>query len=435
MDEEKQEDGSMGIDEFLDHKGAGSGGRGFLGNWKEEGRLDVWLHPAGRFAALWSHRWLRLVKDRESELLILRGWRWKCMEKESILKKQKYREDDDSREFPPVVCPDCLLIEWMRIEVNEGRLAWTDEVFRFTPEDESQEEVVLHAGGMTGQIGEAFKKKTITRDDKVELRRAAIRGDEVYKEEMAARLQYVFTVVKHDEPDEGCVIAIESQTIGDKTKKVIRDRQEDDGKEKGNPLKNPYGFRWVYDANKEFSAKYDVKPMLSLTVSDGIQAAFDEAPPDIADIIAPGNVAEMRLSMESSWCGPKGVTPPWDEIFGPAEEAVKGTPEAEAASDFNYGANEAADDDDQGDDDQGDAEGDDDDDLYACEVCKKGSADPNKCEHCGAEYDEDGKLVKDPREKEKEKPKPRGRSRRQASKSSKAEDKPEAKPRGRRARG
>jgi len=421
---ETRQDGRMGLDEFLDHTGAGSGGRGFLGNWKENGRLDVWLHPGGSFAALWSHRWLRLVKDRESELLILRGWRWKCMEKESILKKQKYREDDDSREIPPTVCPVCLLIEWMRVEVNEGRLAWTDEVFRFTPEDESQEEAVLHAGGMTGQIGEAFKKKTITRDDKVELRRAAIRGDEVYKEEVAARLQYVFTVVPHDDADGGCVIAIEPQTVGDKTKKVIRDRQEDDGKEKGNPLLNPYAFRWVYDANKEFSAKYDVKPMLSLTPSDDVQAAFDEDPPDIGDIIAAGNVAEMRLSMEASWCGK--IDPPWDDIFGPAEEAVKGTPEAEAASDFNYGANADAGDD--GGDDQAD---DDDDNLYACEVCKKGSADPNKCEHCGAEYDDDGKLTKDPREKAP--PKPRGRSRRQAASKSKADAKP--KPRGRRANG
>lgn len=407
------EQGRMDLDDFLDHSGSTSGGAGFLGNWKEDGRIDIWLHPNGSFAALWSHRWIRLVKDKESEALIVRGWRWKCMEKESILKKQRFRNEDDSREYPPEICPLCLLSEWIREQVNEGKISWTDVLFRFEPEDDDSEVVEFHAGGLTGQIQKAFKDKSLTKDQRKELRSAGIRGDEIYREAMAARLQYVFTVVKHDDPDDGCVIAVETQTLGDKMKKAIRDRREDLG-DKGNPLEHPYAFRWLFDDNKEFAAKYDVKPMTSLELNDDIQAVFDDDAADISELLKAGNVVEMRTSLESAWCGPSKCKPPWDDLFGAAEEAVKGTPAGEAPTDFEYGSNV--------DDGPDEDEADDEDEGYKCDVCGEVGDDPNKCEKCGAEYDEEGNLTKDPRKQEKKKP--AGRSRRSAASKSSQTSKP-----------
>jgi hypothetical protein len=402
----------MDLDEFLGHS-ASTSGAGYLQNWKTDGQIDIWLHPGGRFAATWKHRWLRLAKDKETELLRVFGWRWKCMEAESVLKKQRFRNDDGTREYPPCRCPFCLLIEWLRGEIDADRLDWTAEVFKFEPEDDEQDEVVIHAGGFTGQIQSAFNKKTITKEQKKEFRELGIYGDEVFMETATCKMTYVLTVVQDQAPEDGTVIARIGESLGKSLKKVIRERRED-VKEKGNPLANPYGFRWEYDANKMFSDMYNCKPMTSLPLTPEIQAAFDEEPPSIAMDLEPGNVAELRLSFEEHWCC-KDVTPPWDEIFEKAEEAVKGTPAAELSTDFAYGANS----------EEGEEAGDDDEDdgLYECEVCGKGSAEPNKCEHCGAEYDENGKLVKDPREeKEEEKPKPRQRrSRKAAAKEGKKE--------------
>jgi hypothetical protein len=385
----------MGLDDFLDHKGGSSGGGGeyLSAQWKEEGKIDVWLHPKGVFGARWSHRLFRLAKSRDGDELVVRAWNWRCMERESILNKQSYRLEDGRREMPPEICPVDLLIEWLREQVSAGKIPLTAEVFRFEPDDD--DEVVVHAGGLTGQIQDGFRNKDFTREEKREIRTAGIRGDDVFRESFIPKLNYVMEVVPDDDPS-ACKIAIETKSLGDKLKKAIRDQREDRG-DKGHPLLNPYAFRWVYDSSKEFSAKYDVKPMTSIEMSDEVRARLAEDPPSIDQVMARGNVAELRTLFEEHWCYDK-VTPPWDELFRAAEEAVKGTPEGEAPTDFNYGANVQK-------DDEGDDEEDGDDGLYACEVCGKGSPDPLKCE-CGAEYDGDGNLTVDPRKKEEPKSKP-----------------------------
>jgi len=394
---------TMSIDEYLTHTSSAGGSGSYLKNWKDDGFIVVWLHPKAPFAAPWFFRFYRLVKDREGDGMRVRSWRVKSMDRDAVMRKQHFREDDGTREYPPEVCAFAKTLEWVHQAVEEGTLADTDVIFRWEGDDDEDEPIELHAGGFTGQIAKRFRDKEVTKEDKRRYREAGIRGDEVWRESCAAKLNYVFGVVPHDEAEDGPVIAIEGKTLGDQMKKVIRDRREDldtDEGNFGNPIEYPVAFKWIYDDDESFSRKYDVKVRTSVELTDQVRAAFDMDPPDFGPVLEPYNVAELRLAMEEAWCC-EGVTPPWDELFAAAEESVKGTPLAELPSDFNPENYE--DEEEDGDEpekstgpEETEAEDEDGEELYECDACGQPMPDAPKCPHCGAEYDEAGELIKKP---------------------------------------
>ena len=384
----------LDIDDFVDHSGSVAGG-GFLKKWRDDGEIDVWLHPKANIYALWSNSFTRVVVDRESGNTMLRGYRFQSMETETILKKQRFREADGSREYPPVVCPFGKVLEWVHEQVRNEKMGLTDTIFKFEADgkDDEGEEREIHAGGFTDQI-QRQAKATMDKDEKKVFRRALkeadIRLDEVFMENGTARLQYVFRLVQNSQPSEGTLIGIESQALGDRMKSAIKKMRMDVG-DKGNPKLHPYAFRWNYDANKDFDKKYEVTPMTSLELTSAIQEQFDEEPPSIAELTAISNVAELRLAFEEHWC--HDIVPPWSELFAAGEEKVKGTSAAvlpskeegdeeeeaeDSSTDFNHGANAT------------EEEGDD----MACDACgelmePKCFENHGKCSECGAIYDDD----------------------------------------------
>jgi hypothetical protein len=352
----------LDLDAFLGHSGS-SGGGTFLKNWKEAGRIDVWLHPRAKIVPLWSHNWYTIGKDRETKDPALRTYRVVSLEREAVLKHRYRRNDDGMREHPPEICPFSKLLEWVHQSILKGAIRWTDEIFVF--DEVPKESLVIHAGGFTGM----FNSKDLEPTELAELRRAGIRRDDAWKEAAHARMQYIFRIVKNGAPEEGCLIALESQALGDKVKRVIADRIDDAGREKGDPFKNPYAFRWVYDDDKDFSNKYEARSMLSFEVSPELQAVFDAEPPSINELTRAPNLRELRASFEAHWVH-KDVVPPWAELFAAAE------------AEYGETVEEAPDDRPEelvtGDDDQ-----------VECDVCKSlMAATEYTCPTCGTVYDE-----------------------------------------------
>jgi hypothetical protein len=375
----------LDLDAFLGHSGSSGGGGAFLKNWKEDGRLDVWLHPRAKIIPLWHHTWYTIGKDRETHEPTLRTIRFNSMEREAVLKRRNYRDDaTHEREVPPELCPFSKMLEWVYQAIRRREISWVDEIFRF--DEITKDAFVIHAGGFVG----LFNNDDLEREEVAELRKAGINRKEAWKESCQPRLQYIFRVVKNNAPSEGCLIALEAQALGDKVKKVIADRIDDVGRAKGDPFTTPYAFRWAYDEAQQFSKRYEARLILSHELTPEIQAVFDAEPPSVSDLTKASSVKELRQSMEAHWCC-KAATPPWDEIFGAAEDDGDADDAGGPADDeFEYGANVSG-----GTVATGSAVVGADDEIE-CDVCKGTMKDTEfVCPQCGTTYDEkDGSIIK-----------------------------------------
>ncbi len=425
------------MDDFTKHSGSSSGGSGVL-SWRDDdqGQVDVVLHTKAPIYALWSSGWYAIVKDREDpEKDKFIYTRFNSMEDEKILRNQRFRARNDkeaeqyrhrypwhlrgteppayigSRQYPPVICPLSLLIEWVREQCETSEeMGITDKIFEY---DDGEEGVVIHAGCFCGIIG--GKEDDFSKEEQKAIREAKIKIGEAYKESGFPRMQYVICAVDYENPDTGVQVLIEAQSLGDKLKKQIKDRKEDLGPEEGDPKKKPVVFRFTYDADKDFAAKYDVKVRTKADLTPELLEVISGPWPEdkVRRIVDDSNLVLFRRSLEQHWCHKK-LTPPWEAIFKAAEEYAKGTPAMEdpeqqgskpGASDKDGDGS----DDQPSSDDQGSGSSDSgDDDEIACDHCGKGmAADVNTCPHCGATYDEDGKMTPPPPKAEEKKPRSR----------------------------
>lgn len=275
--------------DFTTHKSRLAGG-GFLKAWKDDGVVEVWLHQKVPIYVIWSHNWFRysIEKDKQSEqeFEVLRNMRVNCLERDAVSKRQTYRKKDGSREIPPVICPHCLMIEWVRGEVRAGRMSLDTPVFEWqtegpSPDGGTGEQEILYAGGLTGWFG----KKDLTAGERDALHRTGWKQSEVYKQSVVARMQYVFTVLSNRDLDSGWVIAVEGQALGDKVKKAINDEIKRCGGDHqlGNPAFNPYPFEWTYDANKEFGEMYDVVALSRQAPSPAVKVLLETGEPPNTD--------------------------------------------------------------------------------------------------------------------------------------------------------
>jgi hypothetical protein len=369
----------LGIDDFLNH-GEKSRGADFA-DWRDKGKLTFWIHPKSSIWAVWFHRWYRPDSADGNPLTEFKSMRMNCIEHPSINRKQNYRYDNDEREVPPVICPHCLLIEWMRSEIAHGRLDWTKPVFRFGDGDDA---ITLHAGGLTG----LFSKKDMTDSELRSLSRAKIRRDEAWKENTRSGENYIFTIIDHDDPASGAKIAMEKPTLGNQVKRCINDRRLDFERAKkdpdlGNPLLHPYAFEWGYDDKQAFDKKYSTRVLTQLEIDDDIQAAMDAEPPSIDRLVSEPDWSAYRASLEKYAL----IDMPIADFFKPLE-ARDGKP-IDATAD-------EADSEDEDEDDLPENWGgkaktaapDEDDHMVECDVCKKPMhEDLMVCPHCSAEYE------------------------------------------------
>lgn len=388
----------MSFDDFLGHSG-GSGGGGFLEKWKEDGEIDVFLHPKALPAALWSHSWYKIqtYTDKKSgrEITKVFGDDWNCLETEALLRKQAFRDDDDRRQHPPAICPLCLTLEWVRDQVNDNHLNWLEPIFQFDAPGEPS--TIVRAGGFCGLFREP--KQGFSKEDMDALTEANVKIKEAYRQESFARLQYVFRVISAKDPGAGCVITREAQTLGKRVQKVIKDLMADVG-EKGDPRVNPYGFHWTFDKNKSFGDMYDAVRRESIKITPAILSVFEQEPPSIHDMIQPGDPVKLRASMESHAL----IEFPWDELFAPSMAVLDELNEPDefdqAIADRKASVSVPA------------SAPIDEPEEVQCDICQKiMTTAMDTCPHCGVRYDlKTGQLIRELKP-EPPKPAPRLRSR------------------------
>lgn len=310
----------MSLQDFLGHKTREQGSKSvFLnGSWKDEvshntqgmkeAHLDVWLHTKSLFTAVWRHNWPQVFQKQDGTRNLYNS-RMRCLEHESTLRRQYFRSNG-LREAPPTVCPHCLLIEKVRQLVESGQLDWKEVLFRFSVDGNTIE---LHAGG----IYNGYKKAND--EQKKELAAAGIYVKDAWKENCMSACSYVFPVVVAGKEDDGIVISVEKDSLGDAFKRELS-KQIAARKDKGNPLLNPYPLRWMYYPDEmNPNKRYDVLALTEEKPSaEVLQLIVDTDPPadQIAKVLDPMNMKTLRASMEQ-YCT---YELDWDAIFGPVEK-------------------------------------------------------------------------------------------------------------------
>jgi hypothetical protein len=216
----------------------------------------------------------------------------------------------------------CLLLEYLRGMVRAEKLSWVEPAFKFEGDDPDKSQV-LTVGGLYN----AFGGDDLTRQQIAELRRAGIRRDDAWKQNVNAKCSYVFSIVDNDEAEKGTQIAMETTSLGDSVKRVIRDQIEALGATEGHPLKNPYAIRWQYrEKEQRFDEKYRALAMPKLAITPEIRdAIFDAPPPDLGPLVSRGNVASLRSVMEAKAL----IDLPFDRLFSAAEELEQAPSPAE----------------------------------------------------------------------------------------------------------
>lgn len=321
---------SLALDDFLGHETKTGGGQ-FLRGWRKRSpaKVDVFLHRKSNIVALWQHNIPRVYEKKLEDKSIQRrvfGGSWNCLESEDVLKKQYRRErDTGERTVPPVICPVCRMMEFFRGAYRNKSIAFTEQLFRWVGDDPQETQIVTF-GGMCNMYG----SDKLEPEEESAIVRAKISKKEAWKENFYSKCNYLFVVVDADNPDDGVQIAVETTSLGDHVKECIRDQMTSLGEDDGNPIMKPYALRWEHNANAaEFNKKYKCVAMPRIALTQKVESLINSDPPEIDNIIKPGNITTLRASLEANYIGPVKVD--WDEIFGPAERAGYG--EASASSD------------------------------------------------------------------------------------------------------
>jgi hypothetical protein len=85
-------------------------------------------------------------------------------------------------------------------------------------------------------------------------------------------------------------------------------------------MRNPYCIRWEHRPKEaQFNDKYKAIKMDQIQLTTQIEDLINSDPPDVVNLTKPGNIKELRTSMESHYIGPKDLLD-WDFIFSKAEE-------------------------------------------------------------------------------------------------------------------
>jgi hypothetical protein len=318
------------VDDFLNYRSQEGGGGGKrLKSWaKSKGVLNFWLFTGMMPQTVWYHGLPELVlrtdKDTGRSLKNVWGRSHVCHEDESVLKKQRFRAADGTREHPPKSCHLCRLTEAVREMILDGDIADTDILFRWDGSDKPEENRVIHAGGLCSIWGREPKSEVADR-----LQKHGIYMSKVWNESAIAKLNYVLAGVDNDDVASGLQTAIQTQLVGDKIKATIRDQIASEG-DKGNPFLNPYCLQLFYTPEaKKFDEKYGARRMNRFGITDEIERLIKGEPPNIAKFVTPFNPTEIRAMLEAH-ATDIGKRLPWDEIWKvPEPREVRETPEPE----------------------------------------------------------------------------------------------------------
>lgn len=318
------------VDDFLNYRGNESGGGKRLKSWaKDPGFVNLWFHTKQMPCSVWYHRLpelvLRTEKDTRRELKNVWGRQHVCLEDEKILKKQRFRsEETGEREYPPLRCPVCRLAEAIREMVRDGKIRDTDKVFKFEGSDKPEENCVLSAGGFANLWGRDQDAATTDR-----LKAAGVFMSKVWAETGLAKLNYVFAVVNNDDPASGLQVAVQTQLVGDKVKRVINNEIASKDGDKGNPFVNPYCIRVVYKpAEKKFDDKYEALRMDRFPLTPDIERIICGEKPNIAKYTDRMNGKDVIAALQTHAL----IDLPWESILDTPGDAPDAAPPVETPS-------------------------------------------------------------------------------------------------------
>jgi hypothetical protein len=351
----------MGLRDFINkQQGRGGGSRHFR-RWKDEGdhSATVFIHPAGQILALWRHPFMR-VEAREDKVTRVQSrevWmdRLVCYESSDVLEKQNYlSRETGEREYPPVLCPFCIMLEHLRSLVADRRLDWRTPLFKFEGTDLSKTRI-FHVGGVTG----LFNSRKLSDAQKAQMNGTELPAQQdprwyppakwygpvyqsgpkaAFMQDMRASLEYAFPVVDVNDVKTGVQVAIERSSLGDKIQETIQKSIKgaisptDPEGRGGDPSVRPFAFRLEYDGRDgvEPAKRYDVIKMGNTPITADIARLLEGAPPDFGKLAERFNLRTIRARLEQHALQKL----PLDSYFKKAlewEERHKGESEARAA--------------------------------------------------------------------------------------------------------
>lgn len=290
----------------------------FIESWRKKGSIAIWLHPKTKFARAVRHKWFRIVqftKRNGDEVSFIRYEMFNSHEPADFASFSKERGDDLKRIHRAKLCPMSKMIEWVDDAVIDGRIAPEEVVFRFDDGD-PEHLIELHAAGLTGLIGlenapEKWKKSC---------KRAKVLQKDPWSENMNMKLSHVFQVVDDSDPSE-VKWAVEPPDLFFQLKDAIAKEKKRNGDDDGDPMKNPYALLWEFDeaqARKNYGKGNVVIPQPKRKLTNKIRRLL-KGPKrtDQKAVIAPGNLLELRASMENAAV----IDMPFDDFFAAAKKA------------------------------------------------------------------------------------------------------------------
>lgn len=312
------------IDAFTRHRTSSRASDLIIKNedWKKGG-IRLWLHTRAPIVSVWHHQFFKVIEKREDKAKLPIFFKWNCWEAESVNVDRFKRRRDGTRTNPPCNCPFCLLIEEVRFAVAGRALRWTDEILKFEGDNRADTKLI-RAGDFWG----AFSSRDLDDDEVADLRRAGVDRKEAWKTALTPKCDYVFCAADADNLGDGCRIIVPPGIMGERMQDAIVREQKRSGKDKGNPLKNPYLFEWSYDDRAKMPKDAYRVDVLGTSPSDEVLKIIrDTDPPDTSDLIAWGDADELRSLLEAhSLLDAKLWIPMLDRAFPARDDSAKDGP-------------------------------------------------------------------------------------------------------------
>ena len=321
--------GGLDLAGFLNHNK--DSGQKWLRNWKDDGSIIVWVHTRAAVAyPSWNHPFMvnGTFKDKKTneEKACLRYPKYVSPDPEIVHQQQYFRHrDTDSgptgvMRTLPALDPFLILREWLRLECD---LPLDTVVFRWENPNPRRNEDPIRLW-TRGQLAKLVDKTNST-----------------YSHTLDTKLEYLFVVVDDSAPGDGAQIVRAPKLLGDCMKATIKQDMESNG-DNGNPLINPYAFKWVFDGSQASPMNYyKAYRYNQARLTDAVRAAItSEKPPDPTPqtVWKPGDKAAIRAAMADA----AQIDLPWDRLF--VQEWIDKEPEGGRGTEFNFGANKSPED-------------------------------------------------------------------------------------------